>query len=116
MLSLAYVALPSVEAEAVVTYASNYLPYFIQPNGAGLLTTAGFFVCAALLAIFAWLNLLAVRTLLSVTSGVTWWKITVPIVRKTHSRSQTRQRPATCAHARSRALQPRCCRQQLHDR
>ncbi len=62
MLFLAYVAVPSVEAEAVVTYANNYLLYFIQPNGAGLLTTAGFFVCAALLAIFAWLNLLGAHT------------------------------------------------------
>ena len=41
MLFLAYVAVPSVEAEAVVTYANNYLPYFIQPDSSGLLTVAG---------------------------------------------------------------------------
>ncbi len=41
MLFLAYVAVPSVEAEAVVTYANNYLPYFIQPHSSGLLTVAG---------------------------------------------------------------------------
>ena len=31
LLFLAYVAVPVVEAEAVVTYANNYLPYFIRP-------------------------------------------------------------------------------------
>ena len=78
MLFLAYVAVPSVEAEAVVTYANNYLPYFIQPGSAGLLTPAGFVACAALLVIFAALNLLAVRTLLTVNTTVTWWKIAAP--------------------------------------
>jgi amino acid transporter len=80
MLFLAYVAVPSVEAEAVVTYANNYLPYFLQPHTSGLLTTAGFFACAVLLLIFAWLNLLAVRTLLTVNSTVTWWKLAVPVL------------------------------------
>lgn len=78
LLFLAYVAVPAVEAEAVVTYANNYLPYFIRPGGEGLLTTTGFVVCAALLGLFAWLNLLAVRMLLTVNSAVTWWKIAVP--------------------------------------
>ncbi len=80
MLFLAYVAVPSVEAEAVVTYANNYFPHFIQPHSSGLLTVAGSFACAALLLIFAWLNLLAVRMLLTVNSTVTWWKIAVPVV------------------------------------
>src|SRR5271166_1014519 len=80
MLFLAYVAVPSVEAEAVVTYANNYLPYFLQPHTSGLLTIAGFFACAVLLLIFAWLNLLAVPVLLTVNSTVTWWKIAVPVL------------------------------------
>ncbi len=78
MLFLAYVPVPAVEAEAIVTYANNYLPYFIRPHSTGLLTTAGFIVCAALLGVLALLNLLAVRLLLSVNSTVTWWKIAVP--------------------------------------
>src|ERR1700740_2142115 len=45
MLFLAYVPVPAVEAEAVVTYANNYLPYFIKPGSAGLLTETGFAVC-----------------------------------------------------------------------
>ena len=94
MLFLAYVAVPSVEAEAVVTYANNYLPYFLQPHRSGLLTVAGFFVCAVLLLIFAWLNLLAVRMLLTVNSAVTWWKIAVP-VRDASSPSCWRARTGT---------------------
>jgi len=80
MLFLAYVPVPAVEAEAVVTYANNYLPYFIQPHSGGLLTGSGFVVCAALLGVFALLNLLAVGILLDTNSVVTWWKILVPLV------------------------------------
>ncbi len=80
MLFLAYVAVPSVEAEAVVTYANNYLPYFLQPGTENLLTTVGFITCAALLGVFALLNLLAVRKLLHVNSAITWWKLAVPLL------------------------------------
>ncbi|WP_298215810.1 APC family permease [Acidocella sp.] len=80
ILFLAYVPVPAVEAEAVVTYANNYLPYFIQPGSAGLLTFTGFVVCALLLGLFGALNLLAVRLLLSINSVVTLWKIAVPLL------------------------------------
>src|SRR6185437_9447520 len=79
MLFLAYVPIPAVEAEAVVTYANNYLPYFLQPHSE-LLTTVGFIVCALLLGLFAWLNLLAVRALLRFNNAVTWWKLAVPVL------------------------------------
>jgi amino acid transporter len=78
MLFLAYVATPAVESEAVVTYANNYLPYFIKHGSHGLLTPVGFAVCAVAVGIFAVLNLLAVRWLLHVNSTVTWWKIAIP--------------------------------------
>jgi amino acid transporter len=80
MLFLAYVPVPAVEAEAIVTYANNYLPYFIQPHSSGLLTVVGFITCALLLGVLALLNLLAVRKLLSVNSTVTWWKIAIPVL------------------------------------
>jgi amino acid transporter len=80
MLFLAYVAVPAVEAEAIVTYANNYLPYFLQPGTENLLTTTGFITCALLLGVLALLNLLAVRKLLAVNSAITWWKIGVPIL------------------------------------
>ena len=80
LLFLAYVPVPAVEAEAIVTYANNYLPYFIRPGSEGLLTTTGFVVCAALLGLTALLNLMVVRWLLNVNSTITWWKILVPIL------------------------------------
>lgn len=80
MLFLAYVAVPAVEAEAVVTYANNYLPYFLEPQGAGVLSATGFVACAVLLGLFAALNLMAVRRLLGVNSTITWWKIAVPLL------------------------------------
>jgi amino acid transporter len=80
MLFLSYVPVPAVEAEAIVTYANNYLPYFIQPNSNGLLTATGFATCVALLGVLALLNLLAVRLLLNVNSTITWWKIGVPLL------------------------------------
>ena len=80
MLFLAYVAVPAVEAEAVVTYANNYLPYFLQPHSAGMLSVPGFIACSVLLGVFALLNLMAVRKLLGVNSVITWWKIAVPLV------------------------------------
>lgn len=80
MLFLAYVPVPPVEAEAIVTYANNYLPYFIKPDSGGLLTVTGFIVCAVLLGLLALLNLLAIRVLLNFNSAVTWWKIAVPVL------------------------------------
>ena len=80
MLFLSYVPVPAVEAEAIVTYANNYLPYFIQPHSSGLLTLTGFIACAILLGILAVLNLFAVKTLLAVNSTITWWKIAVPLL------------------------------------
>lgn len=80
MLFLAYVAVPAVEAEAIVTYANNYLPYFLQPHSGGLLSVTGFIACAVLLGIFALINLLTVRWLLNINSTITWWKIAVPLL------------------------------------
>lgn len=80
LLFLAYVPVPAVETEAIVTYANNYLPYFIQPGSAGLLTSVGFATCAALLGVTALLNLMVVKWLLNVSSAITWWKILVPVL------------------------------------
>lgn len=80
LLFLAYAPIPSVEAEAIVTYANNYLPYFLQPGNSGLLTGIGFIACAALLGVMALLNLMMIRWLMNVNSTITWWKLFVPVV------------------------------------
>lgn len=78
LLFLAYVPIPPVEAEAVLTYANNYLPYFVDPSS-GVLTLAGFVASAGLIGIIAILNLLTIRWLLALNSTITWWKIFVPL-------------------------------------
>lgn len=80
ILFLSYAAVPAVEAEAVLTYTNNYLPYFIRHGSDGLLTPIGFITCAALLGVFALINLLTVKKLLTVNTIITWWKIGVPIL------------------------------------
>lgn len=75
MLFLAYVTIPPVEAEAVVTCANNYFP---QPGTNGLPSASGFATCAFLPAVFAVVNLLAVGMLLRLNNAITWWKIAVP--------------------------------------
>lgn len=79
LLFLAYVPIPAVEAEAIVTYANNYAPFFIQPGSDGLLTSWGFVAAAGALLIMALLNLLSIRWLLNLNSTITWWKILVPL-------------------------------------
>jgi amino acid transporter len=76
MLFLSYVAVPSVEAESIVTYANNLYPHLV--GGAGVLTTEGFIACAILVGILALLNLMAIRWLLAVNNTITWWKIAIP--------------------------------------
>ncbi|HEX3882262.1 MAG TPA: APC family permease [Stellaceae bacterium] len=78
MLFLSYVAVPSVEAESIVTYANNLYPHLVGSDG--VLTTAGFVACAVLVGLLALLNLLAIRWLLTVNNTVTWWKIAVPLL------------------------------------
>lgn len=80
LLFLAYIAVPPVETEAVLTYANNYLPYFIQPHSGELLSTTGFIAGVALLLVFTLFNLLAVRLFLRVNSAITWWKILIPVL------------------------------------
>jgi amino acid transporter len=76
MLFLSYVAVPSVEAESIVTYANNLYPGLVGADG--VLTGLGFIACAVLVGLLALLNLLAIRWLLAVNNTITWWKIAIP--------------------------------------
>lgn len=78
MLFLSYVAVPSVEAESIVTYANNLYPHLV--GAGGVLTGTGFVACAVLVGILALVNLLAIRWLLAVNNTITWWKIAVPLL------------------------------------
>ncbi|MDE2335207.1 MAG: APC family permease [Rhodospirillales bacterium] len=80
MLFLAYVPVSAVEAEAVVTYANNYLPGLVSAQHGGVLSAAGFAVCVLLLLVMTAVNLLAVRLVLELNAAITAWKIAVPVV------------------------------------
>ncbi|MER5171198.1 APC family permease [Thioclava sp. GXIMD2076] len=80
MLFLSYAPIPAVEAEGILTYANNYLPYFLKGDGSGSLNAMGFVAAVVLLSVLAVLNLMAVKALLKVSNTVTWWKIAIPLV------------------------------------
>jgi amino acid transporter len=75
---LGYASVAPAEASAVITYASNYITGLVDKSG--VLTTLGFIVSAALLAIFAVVNMLAIKTVLAINSTLTWWKIAIPVL------------------------------------
>ncbi|MHB1302887.1 MAG: APC family permease [Acidiphilium sp.] len=75
---LGYASVAPAEASAVITYGSNYVSGLVDK--AGVLTGLGFFASAVLLAIFAVVNTLAVRLVLAINSGLTWWKLAIPIL------------------------------------
>lgn len=79
ILILAYIAIAPIEAMAIVSYASAYLPGLTEGSG-GVLTAKGFGVATIVLGVMVTLNFLMIRTVLSVNSWVTIWKIAVPIV------------------------------------
>jgi amino acid transporter len=75
---LGYVSVAPAEASAVITYANNYIPGLVDK--AGVLTGWGYFASVVLLAIFAFINLLAIRLVLTINSALTWWKLAIPIL------------------------------------
>jgi amino acid transporter len=76
---LAYVAVPPVEAVAVMTYANNLHPGLVQPSGGGL-TRTGYIGAILLLALFIVINLLAIRIVLAINAALTWWKLAIPVL------------------------------------
>ncbi len=78
ILILAYVAIAPIEAMAIVSYAGAYIPDLTHASD-GVLTAKGFAVAALILAIMVGLNFLMIRTVLSVNSWITVWKILVPV-------------------------------------
>lgn len=78
ILILAYIAIAPIEAMAIVSYASAYIPDLTHATD-GVLTAKGFTVAAIILAVMVALNFLMIKTILSVNSWITIWKIFVPI-------------------------------------
>ena len=78
ILILAYVAVAPIEAMAIVSYASSYVPGLTHASD-GVLTGKGFVVAAVVLALMVALNFMVIKTVLAMNSWVTVWKIFIPI-------------------------------------
>ncbi|BBG24305.1 APC family permease [Sulfuracidifex tepidarius] len=74
---LAISAEPAIEATAVVTYMSLFLPSLVNH---GYLTLEGLGLAYLLLAIFFLINYMGVNALGKVSHGAGWWKLIVPAI------------------------------------
>lgn len=75
---LVVVCLGPIEVEAVLQYATSYIPFLTHlTDGVPVLTVRGYVVAAALLLIFCLVNLLGVRAFARTNNVITWWKIAI---------------------------------------
>jgi amino acid transporter len=81
---LAAASTTSIEVEAALQYATNYVPWLQRlEGGVPVLTGAGFVVATVLLALFSLVNVLGIRWFARLNNALVWWKliiITVVIV------------------------------------
>jgi len=76
---LSAVSVPTVEAEATLSYASIYIPgLFHTVSGVSVLTGEGIGIGTLLLIAFFFLNYAGIRFLGRFNSVVTWWKFIIP--------------------------------------
>ena len=73
------VTVAPVECYAVMTYGQYYWHSIFNPT-TGHITTLGFVLTIVLMAIFTAINFLGVRLFSRVNSGITWWKVIIPIL------------------------------------
>ncbi len=72
------VTVTPIECYAVLQYLSYYWHGIYNAN-TETVTGLGFILTIVLMAIFTAINFLAMRTFSRVNSGITWWKIAVPV-------------------------------------
>jgi amino acid transporter len=68
-----------IECFAVMQYASYYWHSVFNDN-TGEVTGLGFAMCVILMALFTALNFFAMRLFNKVNSGITWWKVAIPVL------------------------------------
>jgi amino acid transporter len=76
---LGAVTVPPIECFAVMQYGSYYWHGLYNPV-TGNVTGVGFAMTIVLMAVFTALNFLAIRQFSKVNSGITWWKVAVPVL------------------------------------
>ncbi len=74
---LSAVSVPAIEAEAVVEYASPYIGGLY--NGV-VLQPIGIFFAALLMVFFFFLNYWGIKIMGKTNTGMTWWKMILPLV------------------------------------
>lgn len=74
---LGSITVPAIEAEAVITYSSTYIPWALSSNGV-ILTADGTVLAAILMVGFFLLNYVGVKWLGTFNTIVTWWKFIIP--------------------------------------
>lgn len=82
---LAAASVPTIEAEAVVTYASKYihgLAFASTVNGSSVtvLTGLGILFGAALTVLFFFLNYFGIKLMGRFNTVITWWKFVLPVL------------------------------------
>ena len=78
---LAVASTTSIEVEAALQYATNYLPWLQRlDSGVPVLTGAGFAVAAAMLALFSLINVVGIRWFARLNNAMVWWKLAIIVV------------------------------------
>lgn len=75
---LTAVTVPTIETEAVVTYADKYVHGLTTTSG--VLTGAGIAIAIGLMIVFFFLNYFGVRLLGRLNTIITWWKFIIPTI------------------------------------
>jgi amino acid transporter len=73
------VTVAPIECFAVMQYGSYYWHGLFNPT-TGNVTTVGFIMTIILMAVFTGINFLAMRLFNLVNSGITWWKVAIPVI------------------------------------
>lgn len=79
---LSAVSVPAVEAEAVITYAATYTSKYgidLVYTKTAILNPLGILLAGLLMLLFFFVNYLGVKTMGRVNTGMTWWKLIIPI-------------------------------------
>ncbi|MEO7124061.1 MAG: APC family permease [Lacisediminihabitans sp.] len=81
---IATAAVPAIEVEGALTYATKYAPLTVRATASGVtvhvLTPIGVVVAVILLAIFVALNYFGVRLFAQINNVLVWWKLFVIIL------------------------------------
>jgi amino acid transporter len=78
------VAVPAIETEGALTYASKFLPFTAASTANGatvhVLTPLGYVVAALLLAVFIVVNYFGVRLFSQINNVLVWWKLGIILI------------------------------------